>query len=84
MLAASIVLIGMGVAARPADENHPYGHGRFETLSAFIVGVILVSGGAMISYQSLQGIHVGARTAGSGRRGDAGGRHRVARDRLVA
>jgi cation diffusion facilitator family transporter len=58
VLAASIVLIGMGVAARPADENHPYGHGRFETLSAFIVGVILVIGGSMISYQSLQGVHV--------------------------
>ena len=49
VLASSIVLIGMGVAARPADDNHPYGHGRFETLSAFIVGVILVVGGAMIS-----------------------------------
>ena len=26
------------VAARPADDNHPNGHGRFETLSAFAVG----------------------------------------------
>jgi len=58
VLAASIVLIGMGVAARPADENHPYGHGRFEILSAFIVGVILVLGGLMISYQSMQGAHL--------------------------
>lgn len=56
MLAASIVLIGMGIAARPADEDHPYGHGRLETLSAFIVGMILVAGGTMISYTSLQGI----------------------------
>ncbi|HEX5070018.1 MAG TPA: cation diffusion facilitator family transporter [Vicinamibacterales bacterium] len=56
VLAASIVLVGVRVAARPADENHPYGHGRFETLSAFIVGVILVAGGAMISYQSVQGV----------------------------
>jgi cation diffusion facilitator family transporter len=56
VLAASIVLVGMRVAARPADENHPYGHGRFETLSAFIVGVILVIGGSMISYQSIQGV----------------------------
>ena len=45
VLASSIVLIGMGVAARPADENHPYGHGRFETLSAFVVGVILAAAG---------------------------------------
>jgi hypothetical protein len=59
VLASSIVLIGIGVAARPADDNHPYGHGRFETLSAFVVGVILASGGVMIGYQSLQA--VGAR-----------------------
>ena len=64
VLASSIVLIGMGVAARPADENHPYGHGRFETLSAFVVGVILAGGGAMICYQSLQA--VGARHAPPG------------------
>jgi cation diffusion facilitator family transporter len=56
VLASSIVLIGMGVAARPADENHPYGHGRFETLSAFVVGVILAAGGALICYQSLQAV----------------------------
>jgi cation diffusion facilitator family transporter len=56
VLASSIVVIGMGVAARPADENHPYGHGRFETLSAFMVGVILAAAGVMISYHSLQAI----------------------------
>lgn len=56
VLASSIVVIGMGVAARPADDDHPYGHGRFETLSAFMVGVILAAGGVMICYQSLQAI----------------------------
>lgn len=56
VLASSIVIIGMGVAARPADDNHPYGHGRFETLSAFAVGVILAAAGAAISYQSLQAV----------------------------
>ncbi len=58
VLASSIVLIGMGVAARPADENHPYGHGRFETLSAFAVGAILATAGVTICYQSLQAIDV--------------------------
>jgi cation diffusion facilitator family transporter len=56
VLASSIVLVGMGVAARPADANHPYGHGRFETLSAFVVGVILAAAGVMICYQSLQAV----------------------------
>ena len=50
--------------ARPADDNHPYGHGRFETLSAFVMGVILSGAGAMICYQALEGI--GARHAPPG------------------
>jgi cation diffusion facilitator family transporter len=54
VLASSIVIVGMRVAARPADEEHPYGHGRFETLSAFVVGVILAVGGVLISNASLQ------------------------------
>ena len=64
VLASSIVLVGLRAAARPADENHPYGHGRFETLSAFAVGVILAAAGVMICYQSLQAI--GARHAPPG------------------
>jgi cation diffusion facilitator family transporter len=58
VLASSIVLVGIGIAARPADENHPYGHGRFETLSAFVVGAILAVAGVTISYKSLQAIDV--------------------------
>jgi divalent metal cation (Fe/Co/Zn/Cd) transporter len=46
----------MRAAARPADENHPYGHGRFETLAAFAVGAILAMAGVRICYQSLQAI----------------------------
>jgi cation diffusion facilitator family transporter len=56
VLASSIVLAAMIVGARPADANHPYGHGRAETLAGFIVGVIVLAGGAMISYRSLQAI----------------------------
>src|SRR5258708_31705504 len=52
VLASSIVLVGMRVAARPAYENHPYGHGRFETLAAFVVGAILALAGVMIFHQS--------------------------------
>lgn len=56
VLASSIVVIGLGVAARPADDDHPYGHGRFETISAFAIGMILAVAGAMICYLSLQTI----------------------------
>ena len=56
VLASAIIVFGLRVAARPADSDHPYGHGRFETLSAFAVGVILVLAGVSIAYQSLQAI----------------------------
>jgi cation diffusion facilitator family transporter len=58
VLASGIIVIGMGMAARPADANHPYGHGRFETLAGLVVGLILAAGGVIISYQSLQAVGV--------------------------
>ena len=61
VLVSAVVFLGMLVAAKPADEDHPYGHGRIETLAAFIVGLILAAGGAGISWNSLQA--VGARHA---------------------
>lgn len=53
VLASTLVLIGLRVASRPADENHPYGHGRAETIAGLLVGIILVLGGAGITYRSL-------------------------------
>ncbi len=37
-----IVIGGIHIAAQPADENHPYGHGRAEALAAAIVSLMLV------------------------------------------
>lgn len=56
VLASSVVLLGMFVAVRPADEDHPYGHGRIETLAALVVGLILAGGGAGICWNSLQAV----------------------------
>jgi cation diffusion facilitator family transporter len=54
VLSSSIVLIGLVVAARPPDEDHPYGHGRFEILSALFVGAILFATGVLVCYHSVQ------------------------------
>jgi cation diffusion facilitator family transporter len=56
VLASTVVLIGMIVAVKPADADHPYGHGRVETLAAFVVGVILTVGGMGICWSSLQAV----------------------------
>jgi cation diffusion facilitator family transporter len=36
-----IVVISVWIASRPADEEHPFGHGRAEILATTIIGVIL-------------------------------------------
>ena len=54
VLSSSIVLIGLIVAARPPDADHPYGHGRFEILTALFVGAILVATGVLVCYHSVQ------------------------------
>lgn len=42
-------LIGISLAAKPVDEEHPYGHKKFETLSGlFIAGMLLFVGGKVI------------------------------------
>lgn len=35
-------LVGIALAARPADEEHPYGHAKFETYASLIIGVLLL------------------------------------------
>lgn len=35
-------LVAMRMAGKPADEDHPYGHGRYETLAALLIGVLLL------------------------------------------
>lgn len=56
VLASSIVLLGLTVAARPPDKNHPYGHGRFETLTGLVTGLGLALVGAGIIWKSMQDV----------------------------
>ena len=40
-----VTIFGFKLASKPADPDHPYGHGRFEYIAAFVVsGLILVMG----------------------------------------
>jgi len=54
VLASGIVLLGLTLAAKPADADHPYGHGRAETLAGLIIGLALTAGGTLISYISIE------------------------------
>lgn len=54
VLTSGLVLFGLFIAAKPPDSEHPYGHGRLETLSALVVGMILIASGSLIAFRSLQ------------------------------
>ncbi|MGE8241324.1 MAG: cation diffusion facilitator family transporter [Sphingobacterium sp.] len=51
-----LVLLGLKYAQRPADENHPYGHGRVEPLITFIVVGFLIVSATIIAYESIENI----------------------------
>jgi cation diffusion facilitator family transporter len=55
VLTSGLVLVGLHLASRPADENHPYGHGRVETLTGLLLGFILVLVGCGISWRGITG-----------------------------
>lgn len=51
-----LVLFGLKYSSRPADENHPYGHGRAEPLITFLVVGFLITSATIIAYESIQNI----------------------------
>jgi cation diffusion facilitator family transporter len=54
LVAALMTLIAVRVADRPADVTHPYGHGKFENLSAFLEGGLLLVTAAWVIYEAVR------------------------------
>ncbi|MCF8272711.1 MAG: cation diffusion facilitator family transporter [Flavobacteriaceae bacterium] len=62
IFASILVLLGFKYAKRPADENHPYGHGKIEPLITFTVVAFLVFSATIIAYESIQNIQTPHKT----------------------
>ncbi len=56
IFSSAIVLGGIKIGSIPADENHPYGHGRAESLAAMIVSLALLMVAAGIAVESVREI----------------------------
>lgn len=57
IVTSGLVWLGLWIAAKPADHDHPYGHGRFEILAGLGVGTLLAAVGAGICVGSVVHIH---------------------------
>jgi len=54
--AGFIGLYSLYVAAKPRDQDHPYGHGKAEFLSAAIEGTLIGTAGLIIIYKAVQNL----------------------------
>jgi cation diffusion facilitator family transporter len=53
IFSSCLVLFGIKYSNRPADANHPYGHGRVEPLITFLVVGFLITSASIIAYESV-------------------------------
>ena len=56
LLSDSITLWAVYMASVPKDKNHPYGHGKFETVGTFIVAIFLLLTGVGVAWHVLNKI----------------------------
>ena len=49
-----VSLIGFKLSARKPDEEHPYGHGRYEYLAGLVVCMIIMAIGVLLAWESIQ------------------------------
>ncbi len=59
IVAAAVVLYSIIISAKPADKDHPYGHGKIEYFSAGFEGLLIAIAGLVIIYSGISKIIVG-------------------------
>jgi cation diffusion facilitator family transporter len=57
--ASGFTLVAVRTARKPADTEHPYGHGRAENLAAFAEGVLLMITAAGIAFEAVRRLTTG-------------------------
>ncbi len=56
MISTVIVVIGAKIARKDPDDNHPYGHEKFESVAAAMLGMLLLFTGLLVGYQGLMSL----------------------------
>jgi ferrous-iron efflux pump FieF len=63
LVASLVVLLGVRVAAQPADADHRFGHGKAEALAALVQIILIIFSALFIGYNSIDRLLRGAQTA---------------------
>jgi ferrous-iron efflux pump FieF len=63
LVASLVVLLGVRVAAQPADHEHRFGHGKAEALASLVQVIVITISALFIGFQSIQRLIRGAETA---------------------
>lgn len=61
-----IVILGLTISSKDADQDHPYGHEKFESALAKLVSIILFGTGILLGYKALQNLIHGSYTQPGG------------------
>jgi cation diffusion facilitator family transporter len=56
IVASAVVYVGIRVASKPADADHPYGHGKAESIASKIVAILVILAGLNIAYLSTRAL----------------------------
>jgi len=59
LFAVLITLFAIGMAIKPADEEHPFGHGKVENIAAVVQAVLIFTAGGLIIYSAVRRIVLG-------------------------
>jgi len=60
LLAIVITFFAVIIATKPADENHPFGHGKVENMAAIAQAMLIFTAGGLIIYSAVRRIITGA------------------------
>ncbi|MDN7240948.1 cation diffusion facilitator family transporter [Planococcus sp. N028] len=63
IVASVAVLIGLKLSQKPADDNHPYGHWRAETIAALVASFIMMAVGLQVVYSAVVSVFEGSHQA---------------------
>ena len=62
LIASLVVLLGVRIAAQPADYDHRFGHGKAEALASLVQVILITISALFIGFRAVQRLLAGAQT----------------------